>query len=117
MLTPLRAIRANCLDCMAGNAAEVRRCPLEGCPLYPFRMGHNPNVRRELSDTEREAVKTRLTAGRIAQRSKSSFSALGEGKDTTPNPKAIRASLFFLCVVSFFWGWGSFLVCVHAYYS
>ena len=87
MLTPLKAIRANCLNCMGHNAAEVRRCPIEGCPLYHFRMGHNPNVRCELSDTEREAVKTRLTAGRIAQQSKSSFSTLGEGKETTPTQK------------------------------
>lgn len=41
-LTPLRAIRAYCLDCMCGNAAEVRRCHLVKCPLNRFRMGHNP---------------------------------------------------------------------------
>lgn len=87
MLTPMKSIRAKCLDCMGGNAAEVRRCPSEGCPLYPYRMGHNPNARRELSDTEREAMVSRLTAGRIAQRSKSNFSDLGEGKDTTPTLK------------------------------
>jgi hypothetical protein len=22
---------------------EVRLCPSENCPLYPYRMGHNPN--------------------------------------------------------------------------
>jgi len=42
-MTPVQAIRAKCLDCMCGNAAEVRRCPCDGCTLYPFRMGHNPN--------------------------------------------------------------------------
>ena len=43
MLTPIKAIRAKCLDCMCDQAAEVRLCPCEDCPLYPYRMGHNPN--------------------------------------------------------------------------
>ena len=43
ILTPVRAIRAKCLDCMCGQAAEVRLCPISDCPLYPYRMGHNPN--------------------------------------------------------------------------
>lgn len=42
MQTPLKAIRAKCLDCMCNNRAEVRRCPCEGCALWPFRMGRRP---------------------------------------------------------------------------
>jgi len=41
-LTPLRAIRAKCLDCSAGNPYEVRVCEMTDCPLYPYRFGHNP---------------------------------------------------------------------------
>lgn len=41
-LTPLKAIRAKCLDCSCGNNAEVRKCEVPACPLYPYRMGHNP---------------------------------------------------------------------------
>lgn len=41
--TPLKAIRAKCLDCVCGQLAEVRLCPSENCPLWPYRMGHNPN--------------------------------------------------------------------------
>ena len=41
--TPLRAIRAKCLDCVAEQPQEVRLCPSENCPLWPYRMGHNPN--------------------------------------------------------------------------
>ena len=89
MLTPLKAIRANCLGCVGGNAAEVRRCPCEGCPLHQFRMGHNPNVKREFSDESREAAASRLRAGRIAHGNKSGFSTPGEGKDTTPTGKSI----------------------------
>ncbi len=43
ILTPIKAIRAKCLDCCANQAQEVRLCPCESCPLYPYRMGHNPN--------------------------------------------------------------------------
>jgi len=41
-LTPLKAIRAKCLSCSCGSAAEVRECPVTECPLYDFRFGHNP---------------------------------------------------------------------------
>ena len=51
-VTPLRAIRAKCLDCMCGSASEVSLCPSNGCPLYGFRFGKNPNI--QLSDDERE---------------------------------------------------------------
>jgi hypothetical protein len=44
--SPLRAIRAKCLDCSGGNKAEVRRCVVTQCALYPFRLGRNPNRRR-----------------------------------------------------------------------
>jgi len=40
--SPLRAIRAKCLDCSCYNAAEVRKCTVEDCALYPYRMGKNP---------------------------------------------------------------------------
>jgi len=43
MLSPLKSIRAKCTDCMCGQLAEVRLCPSENCPLWPYRMGHNPN--------------------------------------------------------------------------
>lgn len=34
------AIRTRCLDCAAGNDAEVRHCEFkEECPLHLFRMG------------------------------------------------------------------------------
>jgi hypothetical protein len=43
ILSPLKAIRAKCLDCVADQPSEVRLCPSENCPLWPYRMGHNPN--------------------------------------------------------------------------
>ena len=38
-LTRGQAIRAKCLDCCCGHSAEVRKCPAEDCPLWPYRMG------------------------------------------------------------------------------
>lgn len=40
--TPLKAIRAKCLDCTCGQNNEIRECPATECPLYEFRMGHRP---------------------------------------------------------------------------
>lgn len=39
-----KAIRLKCLDCTCGQAAEVRKCPAENCPLWRYRMG------REIKD-------------------------------------------------------------------
>lgn len=38
-ITRGKAIRLKCLDCCAGNSAEVRRCPSVNCPLWRYRMG------------------------------------------------------------------------------
>ena len=43
MMTPLKSIRAKCLDCCNDQVQEVRLCPCENCALWPYRMGHNPN--------------------------------------------------------------------------
>jgi len=39
---PVKVMRAFCLDCMADNRAEVRRCTSVGCALWPYRLGRNP---------------------------------------------------------------------------
>lgn len=36
-LTPRGAIRRKCMDCTGWNRAEVRECPVQTCPLWPFR--------------------------------------------------------------------------------
>ncbi len=42
VLTPIKAIRAKCLDCCVGQFIEVKMCTCETCPLYPYRLGHRP---------------------------------------------------------------------------
>lgn len=41
-MTPMKAIRAKCIDCSCGEKKEVRLCPIEWCPLWPYRMGKRP---------------------------------------------------------------------------
>lgn len=42
-ISPLKAIRKKCLDCCLSSVKEVKLCPCDDCPLYPFRFGKNPN--------------------------------------------------------------------------
>lgn len=46
-LSPLKAIRAKCLDCSCGQPSEVKLCPIEGCTLFFYRFGKNPNRKRK----------------------------------------------------------------------
>ena len=41
VLTPVRAIRAKCLECQGGSRKAVRNCATD-CSLRPYRMGRNP---------------------------------------------------------------------------
>ena len=51
ILTPLKAIRAKCLECCAGQTREVRLCHMVWCSLYPYRMGKRPKT----EETEQNA--------------------------------------------------------------
>ena len=56
--SPIKAIRAKCLDCVCGSEAEVRKCPVVDCSLWPFRFGRNPfhaRSREQRQKTEAEA--------------------------------------------------------------
>ena len=41
-MTPMRAIRAKCLDCSNGSTHEVKLCLIDDCELYMYRLGKNP---------------------------------------------------------------------------
>ena len=41
--TPIKAIRAKCIDCCCGSYKEVRLCTVIDCALYPYRMGRRPS--------------------------------------------------------------------------
>lgn len=43
-MTPMKAIRAKCLDCSGGQPKEVRLCVIQKCPLYVYRFGKRPKA-------------------------------------------------------------------------
>lgn len=54
ILTPIKAIRAKCLDCSCGSFKEVRLCPCKKCALYPYRFGHRPKAKDFIEEDAEE---------------------------------------------------------------
>ena len=59
ILTPVKAIRAKCLDCSGGSRYEVEQCVITDCPLYPYRLGKNPNRKGQTLTDEQKAARTK----------------------------------------------------------
>lgn len=71
VMTPMKAIRAKCMDCCAGQYSEVKMCPCTTCPLYDFRLGKNPNRKpRNLTEEQREALRERARKAQAARKKK-----------------------------------------------
>jgi hypothetical protein len=58
--TPLKAIRAKCLDCCNEQPSEVRICHITHCSLWPFRMGKNPFHKRRMTNKQKQAATQHL---------------------------------------------------------
>ncbi len=75
-LTPMKAIRAKCLDCAGGKPAEVTKCHITDCTLYPYRFGTRPHYqgherkKRELTQEQLDALRERLHAGKMARKAR-----------------------------------------------
>ena len=55
--TLLKTIRARCMDCCGYQPDEVKLCPAEDCPLWPFRLGKDPyKTPRQLSPAQRDVL-------------------------------------------------------------
>lgn len=64
-LTPVKAIRAKCIECSGGNRSEADRCQIKDCPLYAYRHGKNPNRKpRSMTDEQREKMRANLEKAR-----------------------------------------------------
>jgi hypothetical protein len=48
-LTPIKAIRWQCLECMGFQSAEIPKCTALLCPLFPFRMGNAHSGKKGVS--------------------------------------------------------------------
>lgn len=58
--TPLKAIRMKCLDCSCYELKEIRECIIVNCPLYIYRDGKNPNLKRDLTPEKQEEMNNRM---------------------------------------------------------
>ena len=68
--SPVKAIRAKCLECSNDNVVEVKECPITDCALYPFRFGKNPFANRPpMSEEQKEKMK----AARMAKVASEAF--------------------------------------------
>lgn len=45
VLTPMRAIRAKCMQCSNFQPTDVTQCPITDCALWVYRFGKNPDRR------------------------------------------------------------------------
>lgn len=57
--SPLKAIKAKCLDCCCGQYVEVKNCTCKDCPLWDFRLGKNPHRSRTVTEEQRERMRER----------------------------------------------------------
>lgn len=62
--SPVKAIREFCLECCGDSRAEVKSCLATRCPLYAFRFGKNPYIKRDLTDEQKSAMRDRLAEAR-----------------------------------------------------
>lgn len=62
--SPVKAIHAFCIDCMGGSVQEIKYCNSCNCPLFHFRQGKNPFIKREMTDEQKDAAKERLAKAR-----------------------------------------------------
>ena len=60
--SPLKAIRAFCLECMCSQREEIKKCTAPGCPLYEFRLGKNPYLAQTLTEEKRQNLRDRMIA-------------------------------------------------------
>ena len=52
-LTPMKAMRAKCLDCCCDSFVEVKNCTVKTCALYPYRFGRRPKADIDTVEAEK----------------------------------------------------------------
>ncbi len=65
--SPLKAIKAFCMECSGDSYTELKYCTSARCPLKPFRFGKNPFHTRSLTEEQREASRERMKAMKAEQ--------------------------------------------------
>ena len=80
-ISPMKSIRAKCLDCSCDSFNEVKECWDKACALWPYRLGHGwqdpvtgqitKSVKVELSEEKRAELSERMLRMRANQVKKS----------------------------------------------
>lgn len=65
--SPLKAIRAKCVECCGDSVQEVKYCTSKRCPLHEWRFGKNPYRKREMTEEQKQASAERLKKAREAK--------------------------------------------------
>ena len=84
-LSPLKAIRLNCLDCAGFSSDEVKKCVIPNCSLYPFRFGKNPGIKRIMSAEQKEKARMRMKEYQKNRKQSKS----NDSRDTEENLKQV----------------------------
>lgn len=58
-LTPIKAIRAKCMDCTCNQPKEIRECSITSCALWPYRMGKRPSKQQLEEEPSQETCEPR----------------------------------------------------------
>ena len=63
----LQVIKQNCQECCGSNLDkprntmdEVKRCQAFSCPMWPYRLGKNPFVKRKLTEQQKKEAAERF---------------------------------------------------------
>jgi hypothetical protein len=83
-MSPLKALRARCLDCSDGSAQEVAKCMQLRCPSWPFRVGKNRHRKRP-SGERRQAMQER---GRRLAKANKTRPSTAEDSGAGPSPSS-----------------------------
>lgn len=73
--SPLKAIRAHCIECGGDSYAEANKCTATGCNLWPYRMGKNPFDKRAKRNSL-ELTKAKPATAATARASNSNSTAI-----------------------------------------
>lgn len=65
--SPIKAIKAHCIECCGGSYSEAKQCTATKCPLWCFRCGKNPYRKYVMTEEQRAATAERLMKARAAK--------------------------------------------------
>ena len=90
-LTPIKAIRAKCLDCTGNQPKEVRLCTCLSCPLWGYRMGVRPEHPRAL-EANKEVEREKLRGSHVINCSNGLATSNGVENENSTLQKSLQKS-------------------------